>query len=90
MFYVVSYDITDDRLRDRVSKALAALGTRVQKSVFELDLPLERISQVISTVATLIESTDSLRCYRICERCLADSRLFDQTPLSLDKDYYLA
>jgi CRISPR-associated protein Cas2 len=90
MFYVVSYDITDDRLRDRVSKALAALGTRVQKSVFELDLPPDRISQVISTVATLIEETDSLRCYRICERCLADSRLFDQIPLSLDKSYYFA
>lgn len=90
MFYVVSYDITDDRLRDRVSKALAALGTRVQKSVFELDLPPEQIAQVISKVATIIEETDSLRCYRICERCLADSRLFDQTPLSLDKSYYFA
>ncbi|HIE26449.1 TPA: CRISPR-associated endonuclease Cas2 [Candidatus Poribacteria bacterium] len=90
MFYVVSYDISDDRLRNQVSKALAALGTRVQKSVFELDLPLDRISQVIATVATIIEETDSLRCYRICERCLADSRLFDQTPLSLDKDYYYA
>ena len=90
MFYVVSYDITNDRLRNKVSKALAALGMRVQKSVFELDLPPEQIAQVISTVSTLIEPTDSLRCYRMCERCLADSLLFDQTPLSLDRDYYLA
>ena len=55
MFYVVSYDISDDRLRNKVSKALAALGMRVQKSVFELDLPPDQIVQVISTVATLIE-----------------------------------
>jgi len=90
MFYVVSYDITKDQLRNKVSKILASVGTRVQKSVFELDLPPDQISQVISRVATFLESTDSLRCYRICERCLADSRLFDETPLSLDKDYYLA
>lgn len=90
MFYVVSYDITKDDLRNKVSKILAEVSMRVQKSVFELDLPPDKISQVITKVVALIESSDSLRCYRLCERCLADSLHFDQTPLSLDKDYYLA
>jgi CRISPR-associated protein Cas2 len=35
MFYVVSYDIPEDRKRDRVSKTLLDFGARVQYSVFE-------------------------------------------------------
>jgi CRISPR-associated protein Cas2 len=89
MFYIVCYDITKNDLRNKVSKILASVGTRVQKSVFELDLPPDKLSQVISKTVALIEPSDSLRCYRLCERCIADSRHFDQTPLSLDKDYYL-
>lgn len=37
--YVVAYDIADDRRRERLSVILGALGPRVQKSVFEVELP---------------------------------------------------
>jgi CRISPR-associated protein Cas2 len=43
-FTLVSYDISDDRRRDRVSKVLLGFGDRVQYSVFCCALsPRERI-----------------------------------------------
>lgn len=35
MFVVVSYDIVNDRQRQRLAKVLGDYGQRVQKSVFE-------------------------------------------------------
>lgn len=35
MFYLISYDIPDDRRRVRVAKTLKDYGDRVQYSVFE-------------------------------------------------------
>ncbi|HDG96778.1 MAG TPA: CRISPR-associated endonuclease Cas2, partial [Desulfobacterales bacterium] len=35
MFYLVCFDIVDDRTRQRVVKVLKGYGHRVQKSVFE-------------------------------------------------------
>ena len=38
MFYVISYDIPDDRRRGQLAKVLKGFGTRVQYSVFEAHL----------------------------------------------------
>lgn len=43
-FYIVSYDITDDKMRNRVAKLLREEGDRVQYSVFCCQLnPRERV-----------------------------------------------
>ena len=38
VFYVISYDIPDDRRRNQLAKVLKGFGTRVQYSVFEAHL----------------------------------------------------
>ena len=35
MFYLICYDVVNDRRRNRVSRLLEGYGLRVQKSVFE-------------------------------------------------------
>ena len=35
MRYLISYDISDDKIRSRISRLLEAYGSRVQRSVFE-------------------------------------------------------
>ena len=35
MFYVICYDIPDNRRRNQLAKELKGFGTRVQYSVFE-------------------------------------------------------
>jgi len=72
VFYLVCFDIVDDRTRQRVVKCLKSFGERVQKSVFECgDLNEERFLKLKSSVEDLIDSTeDTVRYYPLCKGCL--------------------
>ncbi|MBW1976223.1 MAG: CRISPR-associated endonuclease Cas2 [Deltaproteobacteria bacterium] len=74
MFYLVSFDISDDRVRYRVVKELKAYGYRVQKSVFECPSMTERkFLRLKDRLESLIDwTTDSVRYYRLCRGCLRD------------------
>ncbi|NCC25377.1 MAG: CRISPR-associated endonuclease Cas2 [Deltaproteobacteria bacterium] len=72
MFWLVCYDIVDDRKRTKVEKILKGLGVRVQKSVFECpDLDERRLLKLMDDVERHIDQTeDSIRYYPICKACL--------------------
>ncbi|MEW6221289.1 MAG: CRISPR-associated endonuclease Cas2 [Thermodesulfobacteriota bacterium] len=74
MFYLISFDVSDDRVRYRVVKALKGCGVRVQKSVFECpDLTEKRLAKLQTRLAGLIDHlTDSVRYYRLCGNCLQE------------------
>ena len=71
MFCLVSFDISDDRIRYRVVKALKGHGHRVQKSVFECpDLTEKKFLRLKDRLESLIDyTTDSVRYYRQCRAC---------------------
>ncbi len=53
--YIVSYDITEDRRRGQVYKAMRGFGDHIQYSVFRCDLsPRERID-LVATLYPLID-----------------------------------
>lgn len=67
---VISYDITNDRRRNKVAKKLLDYGRRVQYSVFELiydDVILKKV--LIDLKRIIKEEEDSIRCYRVCKSC---------------------
>lgn len=72
MFYIVSYDIVDDKIRDRVSKVLKGYGIRVQKSVFECpNLTEKQFIKLKDQLERLIRAhEDSIRYYRQCASCI--------------------
>ncbi len=74
MFVIVSFDISDNRVRYRVVKALKGAGYRIQKSVFECpNLTEKRLAKLRERLAALIDhATDSIRYYRLCRACLAE------------------
>jgi len=76
--YVVSYDISDDRVRSNMAKALLAYGERVQYSVFEVSVQdraeLDRLCQHLRDIA---DQQSEVRLYRICANCREDSHLLD-------------
>lgn len=74
MFYIVSYDISDDKTRYRAAKVLKSYGYRVQKSVFECqDLTEKKFLRMKDRLEALIDfTTDSVRYYRQCRGCLQD------------------
>ena len=50
MFYVVSYDMPDDRKRTKMAKNLLDFGTRVQYSVFECILDDKRLEALTGLI----------------------------------------
>jgi CRISPR-associated protein Cas2 len=70
VFYVISYDIPDDRRRSQLANALKGFGTRVQYSVFEAHLSRAQYEELKRTVSRIINpSEDSVRYYRLCGAC---------------------
>jgi len=74
MFYVICFDISDDKIRYRAVKILKGYGIRVQKSVFECSNVTEKqFFKLKSKLEGLIdETTDSIRYYRLCKNCLKE------------------
>lgn len=69
MFHVVTYDISDDRKRDRAAKVLLDYGKRVQYSVFECVMDNEALKTLVSRLSGLASGEDSIRVYSLCSGC---------------------
>ncbi|NLK63004.1 MAG: CRISPR-associated endonuclease Cas2 [Fusobacteria bacterium] len=71
MFYVICYDIVNDKKRRTVSKFLSAYGIRVQFSIFEVEMSKIEYNYVKKTLCKIIDiKTDTIRIYQICKECL--------------------
>jgi len=71
-FYVVAYDISDDRRRTKVHKILLGFGKWTQFSLFECYLtPKEILTLRHKLDKHLKAEEDRVRFYYICESCLA-------------------
>ncbi len=71
MFYLVCYDVVNNRRRDRVSRLLAGYGLRIQKSVFECVLTpdqYELLQRRLQTQRYLNPDEDQIRFYPIAPR----------------------
>ncbi|MBN2053566.1 CRISPR-associated endonuclease Cas2, partial [bacterium] len=63
--YVVSYDIRDDRRRNKVLRTMKGYGDRVQFSVFECILTIEQVKCCRAELSKLIDvKEDTVRVYR--------------------------
>ena len=71
-FYVIAYDIGDDRRRDKVVKVLEKVGTRVNFSVFECMLTEVQYNKVYSQLEKIVvRREDKVIIYPICTECYA-------------------
>lgn len=68
---IIAFDISNDRVRQRVARLLLDHLDRVQKSVFETsDLSRAALLRLRSRVERLLNpETDSMRYYRLCRAC---------------------
>jgi CRISPR-associated protein Cas2 len=82
MRVVITFDVSDDRRRYRVVKALKGFATRVQKSVFEArDLQRAAYLRMRSRVEREVDpATDSVRYYQLCGACLGRIEHFGAGP----------
>lgn len=72
MFFVVSYDISDDKRRTRIMKTLKDYGHHVQYSVFECDLKEPAYRRLRSRLKRdVVDKDDSVRFYFLDEDAVA-------------------
>jgi len=84
-FYIVVYDISNDRRRTRLHKRLLDYGSPVQYSVFECllnDKDLQKMKKMIRR--TIKEREDQVRIYHLCEACLKKTWLSKASTEVLD------
>ena len=69
--FVISYDITSDRLRNKISKVLEGYGIRIQYSVFECRIGEAKYSELYQRLMTLMENEKegNIRSYYVCGQC---------------------
>ncbi len=80
----VIYDITENRIRDRVAKICKSFGLyRVQKSVFLGTLNSNQFDSIYTICKDLIDfTTDSVFFFPLCENCFGKIRI---AGISFDK-----
>ena len=71
MYLVVSYDIHDDKRRNRIHKVLKNFGERIQFSVFECNVTKEQLLRMQHTLTRIIkeDDQDSVRFSHLCDMC---------------------
>lgn len=90
MFYLVSYDIPDDKRRTKLAKTLKDFGDRVQYSVFECILDNRLLESMKKKITGLIdESEDSVRIYDLCAGCEKNIVIIGQGVVSKEEDVYI-
>lgn len=70
---LISYDISDDRLRTRFSKYLERFGHRIQYSVFEIDNSDRLLNNIICDIENCYSKSfseaDSVYIFKLSSHC---------------------
>lgn len=70
MFWIISYDISDDKARRRVAKILEDTALRIQKSVFEVEMVPEEFRWLRRKLQRYLkDDTDSIFYHPLCGEC---------------------
>ena len=76
-FYLLAYDIANDRRRQKIARLCEAMAERVQESVFEAYLSQAELDKLLKKIGRVLKKEeDSLRIYLLCASCRSKVRLF--------------
>ena len=89
-FWLVCYDVRDERRLRRVAKTMERYGQRVQKSVFECWLTKALLKQMHEEINKVIdEKKDSVRFYTLCKECRGVTDSAGKTKIQPVRRYYV-
>ncbi|MBW2609523.1 MAG: CRISPR-associated endonuclease Cas2 [Deltaproteobacteria bacterium] len=89
MNMLVAYDIAEPRRLGKVAKVLKDYGTRVQKSIFEVNVEGKNFSEMKTRIEGEIEaSEDAVKYFPLCEKCAGTIEIIGQGVLvDPDEEY---
>ena len=71
-FYVLTYDISDTKRRDKVVKMMESIGTRMNFSVFECMLTEIQYQNMVKRLDKIVSlREDRINIYPLCMECYA-------------------
>ncbi|HOC61449.1 MAG TPA: CRISPR-associated endonuclease Cas2 [Smithellaceae bacterium] len=71
MITLITYDITEPKRLNDLRTFLKEFGLRTQKSVFECDIDDEALKRIRAYCRNNLDiAKDSVRIYKICNRCI--------------------
>ena len=73
MIYLISYDIGNDRIRNKIARILESVGIRLQKSVFSVKCEPYKLKKLLNEIERLIKEDDSVIVFKLCKGCEANS-----------------
>lgn len=90
-FILVSYDISNDKRRLKIMKALEDHGRRVQYSVFECHLRPKEIVRLKNRLTPLVnpKDWDSIRFYYLCYDDVLRTEIIGRGEVTRDPSYYM-
>lgn len=81
MKYYISYDISDTKLRTKLSKFLSKYGTRLQLSMFYFDIPNKDIKVILNEIKdiyhTHIGAADSILFFEFSDSGVKKNKKFE-------------
>ncbi len=76
MNVIITYDIVEDKTRNKLHKFLSNMGFNIQKSVFECEITEDELIDIKRFCKRILDlERDSLRIYRICSSCLEKAKV---------------
>ena len=75
--YVVSYDISSNKLRNKIFKTLKNYGKHIQFSVFECELSKRQYNTLYRELMSIMQGQPegNIRIYDLCELCSKNIRV---------------
>ena len=90
MYWIVCYDIPDDKRRTKVHKLLKGYGRRAQYSIFECEITLDKLKRLEKQLQRLInEQEDDVRIYPLNQADLKRVRFLGIALLHRSQGHYL-
>lgn len=83
MFIIISYDISEDKKRQKLHKILSNYGIAVQLSVFEFELSNKQFIELKNQIDSITDcNNDNIRIYHLCSLCNEKAITFNKTGLN--------
>ncbi|MBN2395214.1 MAG: CRISPR-associated endonuclease Cas2 [Candidatus Atribacteria bacterium] len=84
MYYLIAYDIENNKIRNKIAKYLEKKGKRIQKSVFLLDINLYVLKKLKSDLEKLNNKNGVIHLFRICSKCKKEAQYIgEKQPLCI-------
>lgn len=87
MFYVVAYDLPNNKRRSKIFKLLKGYGVHTQYSLFECSLDEKEYDELLQRLEKIIDKKeDDIKIYQICGSCIEKVVCIGRAVLNTEKD----